>query len=271
MDANPYAAPRTSLEPAPGDSASVPEWTFADVFDEMKRMVVRHWAVVFLLAPVVFALKMGFNQAVMGQFVDGEGLKAIGKQKDLQAILSAFTHWMIPMLGATVVTMVFGAILESVLIKVYSAALHDERIDGALLLRGLSRSVMCFLAMAASALLGMVGVVLCFVPGIIAILALSWAPYFAVDQDVGPIEALKGSWKITRDPGWYRVVGVFVAVMVLATASGLLMGVSVFASWGAQAVSTVIADLSLNIVYGLASGRLVPKRLVEEPLVAQSV
>lgn len=53
-----------------------------------------------------------------------------------------------------------------------------------------------------AALVIFVGLLLLVVPGIIASLGLSFAPYIAVDTALGPVDAVKESWRITKGNKW---------------------------------------------------------------------
>jgi uncharacterized membrane protein len=65
---------------------------------------------------------------------------------------------------------------------------------------GMSRRILNLLA--ALILYGLavgLGSLFLIVPGIILGIKLQYSPYFIVDKNMGPIEALKASWSVTRD------------------------------------------------------------------------
>ncbi len=66
-----------------------------------------------------------------------------------------------------------------------------------------------------------VGLVLLIVPGLVALVRLSFVPFLVVDREVSPVEAVRASWDETRGYGW-RLLGLFV-VNVLILVGGLLV------------------------------------------------
>ena len=71
----------------------------------------------------------------------------------------------------------------------------------------------------------LVGVVV-MMPALIPMLKLYLAPYFVVDQGMGPLDACKASWKATRG-NMLSLIGLFVAIMfiVIIGELALLVGV----------------------------------------------
>lgn len=65
-----------------------------------------------------------------------------------------------------------------------------------------------------------VGLILFIVPGIIAAIALQFFPYFILEEELGPIEALKKSYELTK--GAKPAVFVFNLVAALVAIIGLL-------------------------------------------------
>jgi Protein of unknown function (DUF975) len=89
----------------------------------------------------------------------------------------------------------------------------------------------------AEILLGIIvfaGFLLLVVPGVIAALGLGFAPYLVVDRGMGPIEALKQSWHLTKGYKW-PLLGLALALVglnllgVAALIVGLLVTVPI--SW----------------------------------------
>lgn len=78
----------------------------------------------------------------------------------------------------------------------------------------------------------LVGLVLLIIPGIIAALALLFSTYLVIDRDLGPIEAMKESLRITKGNRWKLLLLVLSIVLinilgVLALIVGLLVSIPV--------------------------------------------
>ena len=85
-----------------------------------------------------------------------------------------------------------------------------------------------------------VGFILLIIPGIIFSVRLQYVSYLIVDKDLGPVEAIKASWNITRGNTWNLfffgiliglinilgllclVVGLFITVPLSALASAFV-------------------------------------------------
>ena len=48
----------------------------------------------------------------------------------------------------------------------------------------------------------LIGLVCFIIPGIIILIRLTFSIYYLIDKDMGPIEAIKASWKLTRGFTW---------------------------------------------------------------------
>jgi uncharacterized membrane protein len=59
-----------------------------------------------------------------------------------------------------------------------------------------------FLGTLAQEIIVIVGFILLILPGIIFAIRLQYTPYLIVDKNLGPIEALKKSWSVTRGSTW---------------------------------------------------------------------
>lgn len=71
------------------------------------------------------------------------------------------------------------------------------------------------------------GLVLLIVPGIIFLLRLNFYMYFIVDRDMGPIEALKASWRVTQN-NVIKLFGVNIILMLLFIVSLLCYGLILY-------------------------------------------
>lgn len=72
------------------------------------------------------------------------------------------------------------------------------------------------------------GFVLLIVPGIIASLGLGFAPYLTIDRGMGPVEAYKGSWHITKGNKWQLfLLGLTLLGLNILGALALIVGLLV--------------------------------------------
>jgi len=69
-------------------------------------------------------------------------------------------------------------------------------------------------------ILFIIGTVLLVIPGIIVSIRLSMATYLIMDQNLGPIEAMRRSWAITEGAGWNLFL--FAILVVLLNVLGFI-------------------------------------------------
>ncbi len=78
----------------------------------------------------------------------------------------------------------------------------------------------------------MVGMIACYVPGIIIAFLTSYSLYFVVDKNMAPVDAIKASYElVTKNFGstiiWYLVSGVIITVGAFLCGVGLLVAIPV--------------------------------------------
>lgn len=66
-----------------------------------------------------------------------------------------------------------------------------------------------------------VGLLLLIVPGLVAMVRLSFTPYLIVDRELGPLDAVKASWEATSGHGWSLFGLLLVSILILL--GGLLL------------------------------------------------
>ena len=71
-----------------------------------------------------------------------------------------------------------------------------------------------------TALIVLVGIILLIIPGIIAMVGLMFVKYLVMDRQLGPVEAIKESWRITKGNRW-NLFGFMLVVMLLNIAGAL--------------------------------------------------
>lgn len=95
-----------------------------------------------------------------------------------------------------------------------------------------------------------IGFILLIVPGIIFALMFMFVTFIVIDRELGPIEAMKESHRITRGHKW-NLLG-FTLVLVLINLLGVL------ALLVGLLVSIPVSSLAFAHVYRLLAGRTVP-------------
>ncbi|MCL2777120.1 MAG: hypothetical protein FWD73_03880 [Polyangiaceae bacterium] len=92
------------------------------------------------------------------------------------------------------------------------------------------------------------GTLLLIVPGLIAGFILSFAPYFIVDQNMGPIKAIVASFRAAKDN--------FVNLLALALLSGLIGAAGILPFGVGMLIALPLIQLAVTLAYLHISGRL---------------
>ena len=103
------------------------------------------------------------------------------------------------------------------------------------------------LASIASGVIVFVGFILLIIPGIILAVRLQYATYLIVDKNLGPIEALKTSWKLTRGNTWNLFFfGILLGLINILGVVCLVVGLFVTVPLGMVATTFVYRKLLLQ-------------------------
>ena len=93
----------------------------------------------------------------------------------------------------------------------------------------------------------LVGFILLIIPGIILAVRLQYASYLIVDKNLGPIEAIKTSWKITRGNTWNLFFfGIILGLINILGILCLLVGLFITVPLGMLATTLVYRKLLLQ-------------------------
>jgi len=180
---NPYAAPSPAAQQqmgAPQAGAGAPQpWEIGEVLGLGFEAVKKDW-VVLVFAPIV----VGF----MLMLPYGAALYMFGWGGIIGTILGAIF---------ALVTLALGAFVAPGLIKIHLAAARGESPEFGLLFSGGDRLLPFLGAYFLMGIAVSIGYVFLIVPGVILALGLSLTFFFVVDQNMGPIDALKASWETT--------------------------------------------------------------------------
>lgn len=212
MNVNPYAPPKAQEPSAarPGAYAGTAQpWEIGEVLRAAFDGTKANWVVLV------------FTQLLA--FVVGEAL-ALGQRylpfmpKD-EWILDAYRTRSLSVIATGCAGMLVGSVVHAYfqvgLLRISLGVARGERVSFGALFGGLDRFVPVLVAYLV-ALLGLsLGFVLLVVPGVIVSVALTFASYFIVDQEMGPIEGVVASWHLTE--------GQRGQVFLLLFAEGLLL------------------------------------------------
>jgi uncharacterized membrane protein len=91
-----------------------------------------------------------------------------------------------------------------------------------------------------------IGFICLIVPGIILAVGLAFVPYLVVERGLGPVEAMKESWRITKGHKWklFQLGLVFLGICLLGIIAfivGIFVALPVLAIAGAHAYRTLTA------------------------------
>lgn len=100
------------------------------------------------------------------------------------------------------------------------------------------------------------GLILLIVPGIIFALMFMFTTFIVIDRELGPIEAMKESMRITRGHKW-PLLGFVLVLGLLNVAGAVALGVGLL-------VSIPVSFLAFVHAYRTLAGRAVPSRAVAD-------
>jgi uncharacterized membrane protein len=110
------------------------------------------------------------------------------------------------------------------------------------------------------AVLTMIGCLLLIVPGIIVAVRLSFVAFLVVDERLGPVDALKESWRRTAGHGWTILGAALLAIpIVLLGVLLLVVGVIPASIWTTLAYASLFAAVTAqgrrtsNLAAGMAA------------------
>jgi hypothetical protein len=100
-------------------------------------------------------------------------------------------------LGLSFVNFALSLFLQMGVIRIFLNLVRGEPADLGQLLSGGPHLARAFFTTLLVGLLTMLGTMLFCIPGIIAGIGLQYALYFVVDRELGPVEAMTESWRVT--------------------------------------------------------------------------
>ncbi len=207
MNQNPYAAPALPYAPPPPPPGAGQPGPLraSDAFAQAWERFKQCWGVLVGGYAVVYVLSTGVGQTptVLG------ALNVVPQ--------ATLVPWKI---GAGILSMFVGSFFHVGFVRMTLQAARGEDPEFGLLFSGADR----FLPTLGASLLA--GVVMCLgcamliVPGVLVMLAFSFATYYVIDAGMGPMQALDASVKATR--GQWGEVFLLWVLFTLATVAGTL-------------------------------------------------
>ncbi len=241
---NPYAAPLYPVEPiGEAVATAVPyrEWTPTEIVREAWERFKEDWTV------LLGSLVIGWVISVVGTWVPQ--WLALGRVSMNFTI--AEVGWPV-FIAVNVFGQVIGALVGSGWTAVVVASASRTAPTLGTFFNGLSRCLPYLGAVFLMMLCTLCAAIFFIIPGIIVFLGLCQATYLTVDRKMGPIEALRASWRITR--GLKGQISIVFLLQALIGLGGLLAcGIGLF-------VALPVVLLTSGVLYT----RLVPRLSMPE-------
>jgi len=213
-------------------------FAFRSLIDHVRLFVIVLLAgtgVIALVVGLVGLLNKGFIQAVMSSQALQDYQECVGYNCATVAYQSGAS--MMSLVSANIFSLLISAVVLAIFFvgldlgfKKVALGLYDRSESS------LKTMFSCFGA-APKALIGWilyslmvwVGWLLFVFPGFIALLRFSFFPYFIVDKNVGPIDALKMSYDVTKHHMW-DMFAFWIAIKIVVSL-GFLSWISVILTW----------------------------------------
>jgi hypothetical protein len=236
MNYNPYAAPQAPgpQQPMPGQAGMPQPWELNEVLTQAWNAVKANWAVLifaFLIATV----------AAAGPGQVPRGLTASGALEQNSIGFFGLSG------GSTLFGIVVGAFFRVGLVRINLAAARGQTPNfadlfsgGALFLRMVGLQLLLTVAY-------MVGCAAFVVGMVFVALAFCLADYYAVDADLGVIDAMKASYEATKGQ-WGSLFVFFLVIFGISLVGMLACCVGVL-------VAGAVGSVGMAIIYTRLSGR----------------
>ncbi|MGE0322389.1 MAG: hypothetical protein AB7K71_04080 [Polyangiaceae bacterium] len=227
---NPYAASEFEelppVGPAQGNSAALP-WNPTEIFGIAWDRFKEHWIVLFLA--VLLAEFLGNVPEWLAQFIQMYGGLELHSEVSLAIAYGAsFLGWLVDCLMAVGLARMF-----------LQAARGETSPEFGMLFSGFDRVLPMLACLLIAQLAIGLGLVLLIVPGVFFACVFFIADFLVVDQQLGPLRALRTSWGLTKGHRLNIVVlGIFGILASLVGVLACLIGV-----FAAQALFGVCSAL----------------------------
>lgn len=230
MAYNPYGAPAAQGPIAPqvqGPPGTPQPWEAGEVVSRAWEIVKVHWV------PLVFGTMIGSAAASAPQQIGSfYNMIAHGPTADKYPVDDPI--WLGLAIGGGVIGWVLQAFFQAGFTKMYVTAARGGTPEFSHVFSGGPRFLPMLGAMFLQFLVIFLGFLFLIVPGVILALGLVLTPYYVVDRNMGPVEAMKASWAATMgEKGKLFMLGLYwfgiTLLGMLACCIGILPAMAVIA------------------------------------------
>jgi hypothetical protein len=240
MNYNPYAAPQAAPQALSASYTGTPQpWEIGEVLSGAWEAFKPNWVV------LVFGMLVGWFVAAIPSMIPPVAVAT------RMVTLHSAGYWAI-YVPCTFVGIVVGAFFQVGFVRMWLKAARGERPEFDELFSGGSRFLPMLLSTLILGFAVCVGAMLCLVPGVIVGLGLMFMPYYVVDQELGPMDAMAASWSATT--GQKGALFLFAIVTVLLAMGGAMACCVGFL------IAMPITAIATATVYLRISGRGAPFR-----------
>jgi uncharacterized membrane protein len=203
MAFNPYTPPTEAYGPSAGATPGAPggplAWEPGDTMGRAWEIFKAQWATL-VFAPILAGIPAGIVNQIGQKFMfDQREIERLsrrgGSPEELMNTL--FVNALPGFVVLTVLGVLIGAFFKVGLVRIFLQAARGQYCQFGELLQGGPRFLSMAGAMILKGLIIVVGLIFFIVPGCIAAAGLVLTEFYVVDQNMGPIEAMKASWAAT--------------------------------------------------------------------------
>lgn len=220
----PEAAGRAPPPPSPGAPAMATQGSgrlaigavFGRAFSGFTHHPFRALLLTFvgLVLPVALIAAVGFALGFSDAFVLEDGVWILRSDTDPVVVIAV-----------SVVMMVIWTGFIGGLIALMIGLARREPVGLGRLFAGFGRLLPLFFTLILIWVMVVVGMFLVLIPGFFLAIALFLAPYFSIDERIGPFAAIGASYRGIMRLGWWRVFGTFLVTLgtILVVTFGVMM------------------------------------------------
>lgn len=144
------------------------------------------------------------------------------------------------MLVVGLVSFVVQSVLEMGAIRIVLNIRAGHKAEFANLISEMSQLLNFILAQILVLVVVMIGTMLLIIPGIIATVGLFFVPYIVIDKKLGPVEAMKESWRLTKGHKWNLLW--FGSILIIMNMLGMMaFGIGLLVTLPISFLATVYA------------------------------